>query len=505
MTNLTESKVPEYILNIPENYPSKVLPKPIDLTNAPPFSLDDYEFNKGQKEAIQFSLDYIMNPTEYNAICILGYAGTGKTFTMTKLIRYFIQTLKKNVAITAPTNKAVKVLKDNTEFIHSKMEHLTIHKLFGLKPQINYKTGKTEFVQSFGEDNIVEEFDILVVDEVSMLDDKLFGYIWNEVVGRKLKVIFMGDPLQIPPVNHKKAKPLIRGAALELKIGTVQLTEPVRQAADNPILKIATEIRSNHENPSYKPLPLTELNDRSGIITLNKSDRDDIYAICDKYFANEHFRNNPDFMKVITYRNVTADAVNTKIRSFIYAGMPIQKIMIGEKLIVDEPVKEGKTVVITVNAEIEVVEIKTSEIHVFSATVAKHFDLRQYEVKVKYLDKNNEPQERWINLIHDDSEEIFMKLLTTIEKMAKAEYDVYARKPLWQEYYKLKELFSWVKYNYCITCHKSQGSTYENAMVLLWDIDICQSDNPAKEKHIERNCIKYVAITRPKHLLITII
>jgi ATP-dependent exoDNAse (exonuclease V) alpha subunit len=58
----------------------------------------------------------------------------------------------------------------------------------------------------------------------------------------------------------------------------------------------------------------------------------------------------------------------------------------------------------------------------------------------------------------------------------------------------VRDKLAQVKYNYAITAHKSQGSTYENVIVIEPDID-------ANSKIVERNRIKYVAYTRAKSLL----
>jgi len=58
----------------------------------------------------------------------------------------------------------------------------------------------------------------------------------------------------------------------------------------------------------------------------------------------------------------------------------------------------------------------------------------------------------------------------------------------------MQERFAKVKYNYAITAHKSQGSTYQHVFLIEDDID----KNP---RYIEKNRIKYTAVTRPAESL----
>ena len=56
-----------------------------------------------------------MSPGEYNGVVLKGYAGTGKTYLVKRIIEYAsIADPKHKEAITAPTNKAVHVLHKNS-------------------------------------------------------------------------------------------------------------------------------------------------------------------------------------------------------------------------------------------------------------------------------------------------------------------------------------------------------------------------------------------------------
>jgi ATP-dependent exoDNAse (exonuclease V) alpha subunit len=67
-------------------------------------------------------------------------------------------------------------------------------------------------------------------------------------------------------------------------------------------------------------------------------------------------------------------------------------------------------------------------------------------------------------------------------------------KRMWENYYNFLNNFAIVKNAYAISAHKSQGSSYNDSLVILNDI--------VKNRDIiEKNRILYTAITRPKNKL----
>ena len=112
---------------------------------------------------------------------VIGYAGTGKTYAISK----FISAIRSKCAMTAPTNKAVKVLMDNKTPEMKKVSFSTIHKMLALRMQwVRPKAGQNfkpyqKLVKNFKGKVTLNDYDILIVDEVSMLDDQLFNMIKN--------------------------------------------------------------------------------------------------------------------------------------------------------------------------------------------------------------------------------------------------------------------------------------------------------------------------------------
>lgn len=70
----------------------------------------------------------------------------------------------------------------------------------------------------------------------------------------------------------------------------------------------------------------------------------------------------------------------------------------------------------------------------------------------------------------------------------------YAASAAWREFYGFARLFADINYNYSLTIHRMQGSTYEN--LILMETDILANRNVA-----ERNRILYTGVTRPRQRL----
>lgn len=479
-----------------------------------------------QRIAHDVLLKYLTGQDKTYAMMVLkGYAGTGKTFTLAQIVAV-LRTMnntsedmfsgtKFRIAMSAPTNKAVRVLKNFSRNMAG-VTFATIHSLLGLKEIID-DNGRQRFEQDKDPDKIrIEQFNILFIDEVSMLSDDLFKLLLP-YLKRGLKLVFVGDPKQIPPVNHIDSIPLIEKHQATYNIGVVTLETIMRQAMDNPILAYATRIRKAEATTSDFPVEthlVSEAREPSrGIIALKSDSEEAIRGIIRDYFDVEAFRQDADYMKIICWKNMTVAAFNKIIRGQLYkdAKLPegcieLPSVMVGEKLIVDKPVMlSGNKVLLTTNEEIEILryEVKQKDVEYMGADLVD----RQWEGKrettavtyyntwVRYFDEDGIEAECNIHILHEDHQAKMNGITQKIASTAKAmPPGLPLRGKLWQNFYATQRLFAAVKYNYAITGHKSQGSTYGNCMVIDWDI----ATNP---NIAERNRIRYVAVTRARSLL----
>lgn len=231
-----------------ELYSSKFINKALTGETAP-FPLDDgqieefvtkFESDNGVKfTEEQKSFFYAVK--EYKTVCLLGYAGTGKSMLQKALVQ-LMEEAKWSVALTAPTGRASKLLQDYT----GKMA-ATIHSKLG----IGVKKSNGEYGEEFDMDerNFDEENkppytvneDVFVSDEFSMTDTEVMYHIAvNGQVAKRF--IFIGDPEQLPSVGAGKV-------LLDLTqngVKTIELTQVFRQE-EGGILDLATRARNKQK------------------------------------------------------------------------------------------------------------------------------------------------------------------------------------------------------------------------------------------------------------------
>jgi hypothetical protein len=202
-----------------------LLNKLIDITTT---SQLGFTFTKNQHEIIDELIRFLTDP-EQKYYGLFGYAGTGKTTTLVMFITYILE-LKyaKSIIFTSPTNKALNVIKNkfinslhyllnkfNIEYDEKKTfdEHIqklkkydihiefsTIHKLLNYKTEYNSR-GDIIFVKE--KETNLNMYDIIVIDECSMVSINLIYDILRDSEKIKTKILFSGDPAQLPPVNER--------------------------------------------------------------------------------------------------------------------------------------------------------------------------------------------------------------------------------------------------------------------------------------------------------------
>ena len=143
-----------------------------------------------------------------------GFAGTGKTFLMGRVLEHINHNSQKRVALTAPTHKAIKVLASFAETD----DLFTTHAYLGMIQKID-NDGNQVFKPGNGYNVPCHNFQITIVDEASMVADEIFDELEDLVLGGH-KVIFVGDSLQIPPVNQKNSLPFEVPVQRELNFST---------------------------------------------------------------------------------------------------------------------------------------------------------------------------------------------------------------------------------------------------------------------------------------------
>lgn len=455
--------------------------------------------NSDQKNAFEQLRDFIHDKSDDDIYVLKGWAGTGKTFCVSVLVRYVLDVMHPThawykIAVTGPTNKSVRVIKKTSGIRNSRVSFQTIHKLLGLTERIT-PDGQQEFVAQGDFKPQISSVKLLIIDEVSMLNDDLFHNIL--AYRDKVKIICMGDPAQIPPVGRPDCIPFRDELAETYRIETLQLKEIMRQKQDNPIIEASVAIRKDLGRPNNHVEPLSRVNDRGeGIEFLNLNSNDVRKSFTEnlaKYFKTDEFKEDSDYVKIIAWRNKTVSTMNDLVRKVIYGDESIRsKILIGEKLIANNPIIQDDAIIFNTNDEftVESFDIKTDDLRY---VVSDHPDadpynvtLKYYDAVVSYLDDEDVKCKKNIEILHEDSQEDFNRLANILKRRA---IEKRGKDKSWVHYYGFIRRYADIGYSYSISCHKSQGSTYKNTFVLEDDINM-------NWDVVERNRIKYTAYTR---------
>lgn len=187
------------------------------------------QLSKSQIDSIHKLKQFMLDP-DRKIFGLYGYAGTGKTFIILKFLFDLINAkFITSFVFTAFTNKAVivgeskanefikniienkfntqsKTLDENITTLSDKgiiIEFMTTHKLLGYKDDYEIN-GKKIFTSSFKDFKKLNKYNVIIIDECSMMPNFIVQNVYNLVKDTQLKtkIILVGDPAQLPPVNE---------------------------------------------------------------------------------------------------------------------------------------------------------------------------------------------------------------------------------------------------------------------------------------------------------------
>lgn len=411
-------------------------------------------WTKDQKNALNVFSKFIHSNEPY--MILSGYAGTGKTTLVNEILANYLG----DVVITAPTHKALSVLRSKTDSCHYD-DSRTIHSLLSLK--LKKKNHKEVLFRDFDAEPKMPESGLIILDECSMVGQKLFDYL-DEQMNDNIKVLFVGDILQLPPVEESLSPTF---GVPELK---AELKEVVRQAMDNPIINMTVKIREaiRAKNEDIIDFKTNTTDDNLGIVVYSKAKKfkEAVFNVVD------HTTNIDNGYKVISWRNKVVNNFNDTIRNHVYNGEPDEDFLVNEKVIINDSIMQGSDI-IPRDSEGIIHQMEKVKIDKFNMITRE--DLHGYKLNI-YIPLTG----TYISVIALDS-------------VSKRTYDTTLRNlssnKNWTTFWKIKEEFKDIRHIHSITSHKSQGSTYVQAFIDADDI----LSNPDKEEALK--CF-YVAVSR---------
>lgn len=411
-----------------------------------------FQLTAEQSAAVESLLNFLQDPDPIIPFFVFsGYAGTGKTSCMREVVAR-LDDSHFNIAFTAPTNKAAKVLKAITG------DAVTIYSLLGLRVD---KSGELKQVVAGKPPEGLADLDCVVIDEASMVNAVLMKELKNNVDKFGFKVVFMGDPAQLPPVKE------VRSPIWEL--GTdAALSRVMRH--DNQILTLVTAIREVIDHPAPNIVLKSDHDENGGVFKLTKPTFKQ--AIWDAVQRGDFA--DGGHAKVIAWRNVTVDSYNQLIRNALF-GVESQTVPFfpGDRIVAGGPLERNDVPLMTTDEE-AVVETVTECNH--------PMEPRYSALELKCVTEVG----KTVRLLvpHPASKAQFDADCQSLAHQAAA------NGKLWKKFWELKEIFHDVRYAYAITAHRSQGSTYQDVYVDYVDVLANRSRREAFQ------CL-YVACSRP--------
>lgn len=404
------------------------------------------------------SYDYEAGKYKYQMTMLLNApAGTGKSFVIKNLYETFKSQYKEEIIILAPTHKAVSILKQGNNLPVN-----TIHRFLEGKMEIDDNTGKKKFVFTLNFDRINNR--LIIVDECSMINDEIYDMFLK--ISAKNMIIFVGDDLQLPPINEDLTNDEIK----EDSRTKIKVISKVSKAftADHSFKKYTfTENKRSLEKTANVMLDLARKAcylKKMPAKLIEKKQSEMLNDFKDKLGSDKS-------IIVLTYSNVSVNNYNKMIRSALFDKdvKDLEPYYIGEKLIYSGFVVKNKTKyysndIIIINS-LDIVEIKLDykrckcldkdfkiskcKKHGFykgSETLKFHYIIDQY---------NNE----WFKVIDKDRKK-FLKLKNQFKSLC------INNKGGWKSFYSFYEKYDpELKYNYAMTIHKSQGSQFHTVYV----------------------------------------
>ena len=426
-----------------------------------------------QAQALEEMKSFVAAPQE-NIFILKGYAGTGKTTLLSVLLDY-LDRQRISYDLMAPTGRAAKVMRDKL-----KRDASTIHsRIYKYKEAIEVKDEqKNVYHRLYYAVDEAKYGSVIIVDEGSMVSikkqlDEIYimgsGSLLEDILtyagvrSRRAKVIFVGDPAQLPPVGENEPIALQRETfeSRGLRVKESWLREVVRQASDSLILANATQMRRFIEEGHGVVMP--EYDDHS----FQRVEALDLLSCYFRLFPKSNLDNGP----IIVYSNRSCLELNQAIRKRYFPNRP--NVTEGDKLLV---VKNNQHHHLVNGDFVEVVWAS-------STTESYNILLKEENVTLTFRDLQIKTDEgvRKVKIL-DDLLSSPQASITSSEGKAlfeKARVDAYRywrqskgkEVPMPEEEYerfmRVDEYFNALhcKYGYAVTCHKSQGGEWDTVLV----------------------------------------
>lgn len=454
-----------------------------------------------------------------DAFILRGSAGTGKTTLIARAVEE-LEGMNLSFAVLAPTGRAARILGNKIAQITGRegYEASTIHRVIYALTRIEIN----EMAETANDPGVRMIFPIreeeplvslFIIDESSMVGDKKThgdflqfgsGRLLKDIVtysrerrpGRHCdhitKILFVGDPAQLPPVGEKSSPALMDdylGREFNLNVKSFDITSVMRQATDSAILERATELRHALLAECFNAFSLQP--NQKDIIEVDAKSAVDLIV--------ESIEEKQSVVAVV-HSNAKALEYNRNVRERRWgdAGLPIQ---VKETLLVNRNspthlMSNGDLIKVTkVGSDVEVVPVPLRGGHLV--------ELYFRAITVAFRGSDDSIIETHCLALENLLDSPFREL-TPLEQRAllvdfrKRHPDLNPKSAEFRRVIVNDPYFNalQVKYGYAMTCHKAQGGE--------WDMAIVDFESNAGARNPSFFRWAYTAITRAAKKLVLV-
>lgn len=234
----------------------------------------DITFTDSQKRAYSKLMEFVTDE-EAKIFILKGYAGTGKTTLMRKLVEE-MNSRHEPYSLLASTGRAAKILANATGY-ETHTVHSEIYKFTDLNQDLEAVANSREINDVDSTGQLYLNFELTtkshigqtkphyyIIDEASMVSDAVDRNATQAIFGSgqllsdlfhydsEGKFIFVGDICQLPPIMQT-ISPALTPKYIEdnfsIKTYESELTDVVRQSGDNDIVIASQRIRKLYYSP----------------------------------------------------------------------------------------------------------------------------------------------------------------------------------------------------------------------------------------------------------------
>ena len=434
---------------------------------------------------------WLAAPADGTPFVLSGYAGTGKTFLSMRLLAQ-VEATGLCWTVVAPTHKAVGVLRQHLERTGLKPTWYpsTIHRLLRLKLRRERDLERCEETEQTA--MALEHLGLVLVDEASMVDSTLLEIALRCAHPFRCRLVFVGDPAQLPPVGEGSSPVFGLGRACR-----VSLTHVVRH--QGPVLRLASGLRAG-TLPCRRPPPLPPVRTDQGMVEV--LERGLWLERAQAALRRSVEADDPDLARILCYTNRSLEQLVPIARRALHGDMADQlpvlpgEVLISRAAVMAPACREGEEaaeepdMVLGSNRELVVRDVTPERCDLADFGVGSGDGLTAPVIET--LMARVEAGEALLSLrllppLGSAGRQALEQVLQGLRQQAR-EAGKQGGRALWRRFFLVRDAFASLGPAAVLTVHRSQGSTFGEVFV---DADVFWPS----EEELRRQLV-YVAVSR---------